>query len=654
MVIVHKKRDEYDNLILFSTALTFQGTLVLPVNLFSIIRIFLFSVILAVILSSCSSNTSKTQSASNKQQNAIPLSNTLPEQKTSSVELLQQLKQQPQVSEQTSKRTRIQAAYIAIYEQQPQDFITKIVSRINPNIITTIEDDIQLANLYIITNQVENAEKVLERLKLGALPNEHLISMRILTAQIEHLNENHLSSLRILFRLNQLYQSQYNSDQATLSNDLIWQNILKVPVGTLRAFKNEFGSEADSWLSLATLLNDFMAQPLRFNTALNNWYNKHQAFDSFQYLPESIQQLTQVQAYQPLNIVLMLPLTAKGNLSEQAQAIRNGFLAADNFNSDINITLVDTTEFSITKIEQLVQSQQVDFIVGPLLKENITSLQSSEVLNQIPRLNLNTISNTEINTLAEQFFFALAPEDEIEQAVEHFQQQNIKHPALIYADNSHGRRLASRFTYLWQQSTQKQLETIAFKSRSKLGVAVKELLDVGVSEARIDEIKKLFGSQVEAEQRSRKDIDAIYIIANSEQTRLIKPFFDVNVSTFGERLPIYASSRSFVVGETINQKKDLNDLIFTEMRWMVENNNDNATQIYQQIGDNITLHKKLFAFGYDARKLIPLLKPMAILPELTIEALTGELSITEQQRIKRNLHWSQYRQGRVVVLQKQK
>jgi outer membrane PBP1 activator LpoA protein len=249
-----------------------------------------------------------------------------------------------------------------------------------------------------------------------------------------------------------------------------------------------------------------------------------------------------------------------------------------------------------------------------------------------------------------KYFFALSPEDEIEQAVSYFVKKDIQYPAIIYADNSLGRRLSKQFSDLWLATTEKQLESIAFQSKSKLGQAVKDLLDVGLSEQRIKQIKTLLGAQIKSEERSRTDIDAIYVIANSQQTRLIKPFFDVNVSKFAKQLPIYASSRSYVVGESRNQKLDLNGLTFTEMPWIVNGKNTQLNKVYEQIGDKNTQSKKLFAFGYDSFKLIPILNHLAILPEVAVESLTGTLKIDKTGRIKRNLEWAQYRQGNVVIV----
>jgi hypothetical protein len=184
-----------------------------------------------------------------------------------------------------------------------------------------------------------------------------------------------------------------------------------------------------------------------------------------------------------------------------------------------------------------------------------------------------------------------------------------------------------------------------------LGDAVKELLDVSASNERIKDMKRLFGTQLKTEARSRNDIDAVYVIANAQQTRLIKPFFDVNVSIFGERLPVFSSSRSYLVGETQAQMRDLNGLTFTEMPWLIKPIAKDTELTFNQIEENQTQLKKLFAFGNDAYNLIGMLRAMEIIDNYEVNGLTGTLSMNADNSIKRALLWSQYRQGKVIAIQ---
>lgn len=615
-------------------------------------RVFLF-VFFIIFLSSCSSNEprSSTQKKQNKTKtNALP--SALVKQQTSSTNL-KQLASNNRLNPSQIRTIKIESAELAIQEKKNKTYIKTIVSSIDPNHISTIEEDLKLARIYLHIEQIESANLIANRLKQGALPAKYQISMWLLVAQIDSFNEQHLDTVRTLFRLIQLYPNKISDNELALTTQLIWRNVSLIPITTLNRFKDEFGPEANSWISLVALMNDFLNSPNEFMSQLNIWYKHHQQFHSFEHLPEQIQQLVEVTPYQINRIALILPFS--GKLKKQALAIRNGFMASSSFDSDKQFIFIDSEKNTLAEIETLVIEKNVEFIVGPLLKGRISEFQTSELLTSIPRLNLNYLNNdndvidSEM-TNKDEFFFSLAPEDEIAQAVEYFLSKKLEKPALIYADNSLGRRLSEQFSKLWFEQTQQELETIAYKSKSKLGEAVKDLLDVSASEKRIKEMEKLFGLNLKTQERSRTDIDAIYIIANSQQTRLIKPFFDVNVSVFGKKLPIYASSRSYVVGESNSEKRDLNGLTFTEMPWLLTNSNPTASDIYYKIGDSNTQLKKLFAFGYDASNLLPILKQLSILNQVSVKGLTGDLHLTSDKRIKRHLNWSQYRQGKTIVL----
>ncbi len=598
--------------------------------------------IITIMLASCSSQPSKvSQNKQAKQQKTV--------EKATVYNSAYFIKKADEVGVQQSRPFRITAAELAIQEGHSIGYIKKILLNIDLEAFGSIDDDITLIKVLLHTKNHQDAERLLKRLKKGVLPINYQVPMWLLTAQVSSYNDQHIDTVRTLFRIKELYPERLSPLDKRLVNELLWKHIVQIPESALNKFVSDFGSEAASWVQLAKIVQNHIGAPSQFPVELKRWHQNYSSFNDYQYLPEQIKQLISVEPYAPKKIALLLPLT--GSIATQAQTIRNGFLANFDFNSEVEITVIDTEANSLATIEQQLINQQVEFIVGPLKKETITEFQQSDVLAHIPTLYLNSIDLEQIEVNS-QYYFSLAPEDEINQAVEYFMSKKIEYPALIYADNSLGRRLAQQFEQQWLFHTNKKIETIAFKNKSKLGIAVKNLLDVNFSEARVKEMTRLFGTELETENRSRNDIDAIYVIANSQQTRLIKPFFDTNVSVFNKLLPIYASSRSYLIGETTSQKRDLNGLTFTEMPWLVKDTNQQATKVYQQVSESHTQLKKLFAFGYDAKHLIPLLKQLQILSGLEVAGLTGKLSLDKQNTIKRYLDWSRYQRGKIVVLKK--
>lgn len=600
-------------------------------------RLISLALVLTLVAACSSNNTaSKSKSTKNKQENQRTVSSSESNNRRSAF------------SGYASEEAKlISQAYSAVQQNFSKEEVKRIIGAVSPDKFYSIEADLQLAKVYLYLGQIENADTIITRLKKGALPAKHQVPLWLASAQLDAQKGEHLNSIRTLFRLSQLYGQHLSLSDRKLNNELIWQNILRLSASSLDVFRADFGEEVDSWINLAQLLESFDKNPQRFSQQIQNWANNHAIYSQREVLPQQIFDLTQVKPFDLVNVALVLPFT--GKLAKQAEAIRDGFLATIDFDTSVNYILVDSASLNVQQIEEVIVNNSIDFIVGPLQKDKIALYQQSEILSAVNQLNLNTLDE-EHELKKNTYYFALSPEDEIEQAVNYFVNKGVESPAIIYADNSLGRRLFEQFSTSWQEQTNKQVESVAFQNMSKLGVAVKELLDVGLSEKRIKQIERLFGARVKSEERSRIDIDAIYVIANSQQTRLIKPFFDVNVSKFGSGLPIYASSRSYLIDETSSEKLDLNGLTFTEMPWLLSSQNNAIDRLYDQVGKNDTQLKKLFAFGLDAKNLVPVLQYLSILPEVSIPALSGQLRVDSNNRVKRELKWAQYKQGQVVVI----
>lgn len=552
-------------------------------------------------------------------------------------------------SQQDRRSMYIFAAKQAISEGQSPLSISAILNTIDETQYNSVGLDIELAKALLFVGQTERANLVINRVQQGAPSQRFDQALRILGVQLSAQQGKSLEVVREAFQLQSLYQGRISPSDTRLLYSLLWEHIMAVPVPTLRRFQYDFGEGAQAWVELVAVIKSNLANATELPSELSRWQNLYPNALDRQLLPEQVQSLLSVEPYAPQHFALLLPLS--GKLSKQALAIRDGFLSAIDFNNGPDVMILDTGLLSIEEIEKKISDSDIDFIIGPLEKETIIEFENSDVMRTIPRLNLNipeimpTYAGQEV---LPAYYYSLAPEDEIEQAIEYFLELGVNRPAVIYADNTLGRRLYERFNQAWSLATEEPVEAIAFRNRSKLGDAVQDLLDVSASEARIAEMKKLFGNQLETEARSRTDIDAVYVIANSQQTRLIKPFFDVSISAFGKRLPIYASSRSYLVDESTSQKRDLNGLVFTEMPWLVRNSDPQLHRLYDKIGEQQTQLKKLFAFGYDAHKLVFALKQLTILKDQHIVGLTGALSVNSNNTIKRRLSWSKYQQGAIV------
>ncbi len=162
---------------------------------------------------------------------------------------------------------------------------------------------------------------------------------------------------------------------------------------------------------------------------------------------------------------------------------------------------------------------------------------------------------------------------------------------------------------------------------------IKQLLETAASEQRIRDISKSAGESVKAEPHSRQDIDAIYLLADPSQTRLLKPYIDVSVAPTKTTVPVYASSRNHQKSAEFTDRLDLQGLTFTEMPLdvSVTGQQQEFRQQFEQLfpQQDETL-QRLFAMGYDAYHLIFRLKQQQQFPALRYQGLTGNLALVHR------------------------
>lgn len=431
-------------------------------------------------------------------------------------------------------------------------------------------------------------------------------------------------------------------------NENIWTSLKQLSSYALERFDRGSVTQR-GWVKLAKYQQIYLGSGVQLHQALNNWQKRFANHPASYILPKEVQQSVSLSPFSATKVAVLLPQS--GSNKRLGNALKNGFLAAID-HSDVNeVIFIDELQ-SIADIERQLMNESVDFIVGPLLKDNIEKLSNSATVANIPTLHLNTSDNHD--TKANQYFFALNPEHEVEQALAHFLAQGYQKPMLLAPESASGQRLVNHFIAQWQNYSTITPEVGTYTDSKDMAKVVSRLLEVEASKARIKTIKSIFRTEVESETRSRRDIDVIYILGNATETRLLKPYLDVNVSTFADRIPLYASSRSYSQRMNLTDKGDLDGLYFTEQPWMLESELDkfNLRQTYDSLwpeqGD---LEQRLFAMAYDSIQLIPQIKQLAQIPGKEFSGLSGKLSIKTNNVVQRRLHWAQYKKRQIKLVE---
>ena len=225
---------------------------------------------------------------------------------------------------------------------------------------------------------------------------------------------------------------------------------------------------------------------------------------------------------------------------------------------------------------------------------------------------------------------------------------------LLAPNNANGQRLVDYFNLQWQRYSETKPQIGFYNSNQDMPDTITSLLEVDKSKERIKTVKTLFKQEVENETRSRSDIDAIYILGDAIETRLIKPYLDVNVSTFADRIPLYASSKSHSSQIDRTDKGDLDGLYFTELPWMLKSQikQHNLRQQYETLWpEHADISQRLFAMAYDAVTILHDIKQLSLSPGNQFNGLSGKLSVNTSGHIERTLDWAQYTNRRIKAVQ---
>src|SRR5690606_13618829 len=150
----------------------------------------------------------------------------------------------------------------------------------------------------------------------------------------------------------------------------------------------------------------FIGQPGALQQAFTEWQQRYPALAAENILPAGVKQLFALTPYQPSRIAVLLPLS--GQFRQHAQAVQYGILAAASQRNNSQLIFIDSQQ-DTAALQQQLTMQQIDFVIGPLLKQQVDSI-SQQADWHWPTLFLNSKDNQQ-NVAAEQFYFALSMED---------------------------------------------------------------------------------------------------------------------------------------------------------------------------------------------------------------------------------------------------
>jgi outer membrane PBP1 activator LpoA protein len=365
------------------------------------------------------------------------------------------------------------------------------------------------------------------------------------------------------------------------------------------------------WLALGPIAAEMTRNPAHAATTLAEWkraFPEHPGSDMLLAAPPQNAVVIPPASFAD-QIALLLPLS--GRSESVGIAVRDGFIAAylqQNPATRPPLRIYDVAAESVAGAYRHAVDDGAAFVVGPLTKEDAGH---------------------------EFYQFALLPEDEARGVARRLLADGKLHGIALIAQGELGTRVQKAFAEEFTQHGGTLVDGGRFDAaRADFSDIIKQVLQV-------------HGVKGEASTH-RSDVDFIFLEGPPSAARLIMPQLKFN---YAGDVPVYATSDSFEPNPTANS--DLDGMFFADMPWMVSTD-PSVDQIRDSVRAAWPLRTprldRLYAFGFDAYRLVPALKSNALSQTQDLAGMTGKLSLDDHDRVRRELEWVQVKSGVPVPL----
>jgi len=341
-------------------------------------------------------------------------------------------------------------------------------------------------------------------------------------------------------------------------------------------------------------------------------------------------------------VALLLP--SKGPVAAAAAAVREGIFAAyfadPNTRPALKVYDSGSTAEETLAAYKLALDEGAERVLGPISREAVTALFQSEV-ERVPTLALN-YANAPALPPPGSLQFALLPEEEAVSAADRMIQRGLRRALVLVPKDEVGQRAAAAFAERFRA----QGGVVAGEARYDPSAAdqsaeIRRLMGIEQSQARLQFLRGLLGTDLRMDPTPRADVDAIFLFARNAQARLLLPQLKTLEAT---RFPILATSAIYS-GSNSAADRDLDGVEFCEVPWLLGATHELSIPTRADLVALKTASgpaARLFAFGIDAYRLLPHLEWLERNVGKPVIGATGALSADQNGRIRREPGWARY------------
>ena len=430
----------------------------------------------------------------------------------------------------------------------------------------------------------------------------------------------------------------------------LWQGLLFSNPRVLREAAQLTTDEVTrGWLTLGSLATSTGQQGVGWSNGIFRWREANPGHPALEVIGDAEAFDRELLEY-PRQVALLLPLS--GRSAAAGKAIQNGFLGAyfataSALDDQQSVRIYDVnSDGGASAAYQNAVADGAEFVVGPLLKKNVTEL-ANDILVPVPVLTLNYLPD---DTLAPPglYQFALAPEDEAASAAVRALGDGYTRAVALVPNNDWGRRVLQSFATEFEGLGGTLLDYRSYTPDVQdFSNEIENLMGLSGSVQRYQRMRANIGTSLQFDPRRRQDAEFIFLAAAAGPARLLKSQLKFHYS--GD-LPAYSTSSVNSLDGRSNS--DLNGIMFADTPWLVDPQPwiRYLPQTYSEYWPEERRLGRLHAMGYDAYNLIASLYAYRGGEMTEFDGASGELFLDQQGRIHRRLAWAQFQRGEAVAL----
>ena len=345
-------------------------------------------------------------------------------------------------------------------------------------------------------------------------------------------------------------------------------------------------------------------------------------------------------------VALLLPLS--GPLANPASALRDGVMSAyfADRGERPQLLVYDAgtrTDETLAAYDRAV-AEGADRILGPLSREAVTALfQSNRQI--VPTLALNYADAPALSPSG-SLQFALLPEEEAAAIAVRLAEKQQRRVLVIHSNDEFGERAFAAFSAAHEARGGKISGKASYAGdRADQSALLGKLAGSDSGRDRLRYLRGLLGLDLKYEPAPRADLDAIVLLLRAPQARLIMPQLRTRADLPSD---YYATSAVYSGRPDSALDRDLDGLQFCDSPWMLDSWLPGSIPTRIEAAGLATSEgpaTRLFAFGIDAWRLLPVMEWVESHPGEAIDGATGKLLSDRSGRVRRVMAWARFENG---------